>query len=205
MTKLTEEQITSRHTLGRMLFISGIVCLLLGLYVSVFMIPDMIRTMSGPQSVTLEEASQIASAERTYVSIVDGRWHCDTLSYVEGFSTIHLRHGTLEEEIKLTEIFYTSDAQDIVVYVTLSGELDCDDIAGQSPSGDLFTMYADTRQELTNDARLVRYIEADTFLELCGFCGQDNSLIGAIFGIIFVLSGMGLIVFGRNLKNTSNG
>jgi hypothetical protein len=62
-------------------------------------------------------------------------------------------------------------------------------------------MSNDTQQELTNDARLARYFEAESFLELCGYCGRDNSLIGAIFGVAFTILGAGMIVYGRKLRN----
>jgi len=196
--KLTDEQIESRQSLGRFGMIGGVALLLVGLYISAFLIPDVLSTLSGPQSMTLAEAAQVANPERTYASIEDGTWDCDTLSYVQGLSARHGRYGSpLEEETKFTEIFFTDNTQDVVMLVTLSGEQACDDIVEQKPSGYLYEMADGTKQELTNEARLARYFETDTFLEFCGYCGRDNSLIGVVFGVVFLISGVALIIVSR--------
>lgn len=198
--QLTEEQIASRRTLGNMLFILGGVLLFVGLYVSVFLIPDVIKSASGPQSMTLAEAAQVANTVQTYARLEDGSWDCDTLTHVIGFAPSHRRYEIMREETKFTEIFFTDELEATVVFVSLSGEVDCADLDGEVPAGYLYAMSDDTREELTNDARLARYFDTDTFLEFCGYCGRENSLIGAIFGVVFTLSGIAMIYFGRKMK-----
>lgn len=202
--KLTDEQIQSRQTLGRITQVTGILFVLFGIYVSIFLIPDVIQTASGPQSLTLEEAAEVANEERTYVQLTDGTWDCDTVVYALGLAPMYNRYDRLETETKSTEIFLTGDDNEVVVLVVLSGEVECADVSDTLPAGYLYAMSDSTRQELTNDARLARYFMTDTFIELCGYCGRDNSLIGAVFGVISILSGVGLIIWSRNLKNTSN-
>ena len=199
----TQEQIDSHQSLGRWLCYLGIVLFLFGAYVSAFLIPDVIRTASGPQAMSLSEATEVANSEQTYARIEGGAWDCDTVTYVEGLSGSQLSYGRFREETKYTEIFYTDDTQDVVVFVTLSGEVDCDDIAGDDPAGYLYSMSNDMQQELTNEARLARYFNTNTFLEFCGYCGRDNSMIGAGFGLAFLLGGAGLFVWGRRMDKAA--
>lgn len=201
MSELTEEQIASRRTLRRWLYIGGGVLLFIGVYISAFLIPDVVRSASGPESMTLAEAAAVAGSEQTYARVEGGTWDCDTLVQVIGLSPSHRRYGSpLEEDTKSTEIFYTDDSREVVVFVTLSGEVECADLAGDVPSGYLYAMSSGTRQELTNDARLARYFDSDTFLEFCGYCGRENSMIGAVFGMVFLVGGLGMIVSARRMR-----
>lgn len=199
-TQLTEEQRQSRRSMGRWLAIGGWFFLFFGIYLSAFLIPDTARSIKGPQVLNLSQAAETANAERTYAELEDGTWDCATLTPVEGLSPSHRRYTVLEENVKTTEIFYTDEAQDVVVFVTLSGEVSCDDLADEQPSGYLYTMSSDTRTELTRAARLSRYTDAEAYLEFCGYCGFDNSLIGSIFGVAFLLAGLAMIFSGRNIR-----
>ena len=200
----TSQQHSSSNPQVRWLFIGGGILLFLGLYISAFLIPDVIKAASGPQSMTLQQAAQVASASQTYARIENGTWHCDTLTQVNSLVPIYRRYDTRGDRAQSTEIFFTDDSRNVVVFVTLSGEVECDDLTGKVPSGYLYTMSDRTRQELTNDARLAPYFTTDTFLEFCGYCGRDNSLIGAVFGISFIVLGIGMIIYGRKLRNTHN-
>jgi hypothetical protein len=195
----TQEQIDALHSLGRWLRYLGIVMFLVGAYVSAFLVPDVIQTAGGPQAMSLSEAAEVANSQQTYARIEAGVWDCETLTYVEGLTGFQPRYGRLRNETKYTEIFYTDDAQDVVVFVTLSGEVDCADIAGDDPAGYLYSMSSGMQQELTNEVRLARYFNTDTFLEFCGYCGRDNSMLGAGFGLVALLGGGGLFVWGRRM------
>lgn len=191
----------TRKSRRRLLRWSGIAALLFGLYLSAFLVPDLLETAGGPTTFTLAQAAEAAHSERTYAQIADGAWECDTLRLVRGISVSTVRGGAnIRREIRYTEVFYTDDDQQTVVFVTLSGEIECDELAGQAPTGYLYTLHDDTRRDLTNDALLARYFATETFLELCGYCGQKNSLIGAAFGVGFLLLGVGLIIASRKFK-----
>jgi hypothetical protein len=202
MTKpnLTEEQLAARRTLQRGLPILGAVLLVLGLYISAFLIPDVIKTAAGPQRLSLAQAAQLAGDEPLYARIEGGAWDCETLQQVRGLSATALRYGRMSEETRYAEVFFTDDTRDVVVFVTLGGAVTCEDLARQWPEGYLYAMNSDTRQELTNEARLARYFTTETFLEFCGYCGQQNSLIGAVFGVVFTLGGIGMLIAWRRLK-----
>jgi hypothetical protein len=180
----------------------GIVLLLLSVYLLAFLLPDTLAAMQGPQAMTMAEAGAVASDNRLYASLTDGEWDCDTLREVRGLSVTSLRYGRLREETRSTEIFYVSNARDTVALVVLSGTVACNDLESQVPSGYVYAMEDGLRQSLTNDARLARYFDAETFLEVCGFCGYDNSLIGVIFGFVFAASGVGLLFLYRTLRRT---
>jgi len=201
-TQLTTEQVASRRTSGRWMVVAGFIMLFFGVYISAFLIPDVLQSAGGPQSLPLEKAARAAGEERIYARVEDGNWDCDTLKHVEGLSASSQRYGGLREEVKTTEIFFTNGSDEVVVFVTLSGEVECDELTGESPSGYLYAMSSSTRQELTNDARLARYFAADSFLELCGYCGRDNSLIGAVFGVVFLVLGVVAIILGRRQLRT---
>lgn len=198
--QLAAEQQNVMKNLKRTLIILGAVLLFIGLYITAFMIPDALRALSGPQSMTLAQAAGVAQSERTYASITDGDWQCQTLREVRGLSSTRLRYGRLREVTRYTEVFFTDNTEQVVMLVTLSGEVGCNDLTTEKPTGYLYAMNDDVRQELTNDVRLARYINTQTFLEFCGYCGRDNSLIGAVFGVSFMLLGIGLIVFGRSRR-----
>jgi len=203
-TVVTDEQIKANRTQRHLVIGTGVALLLLGIYISIFLIPDALQTSGGPRQLTMDQAADVANPERTYATVEGGSWDCETLQSVRGLSGSRVMYGPpssrFREETKFTEIFYTGDDNRVVMLVTLSGDVDCDDLVGQFPTGYLYAMSDGTRQELTNEARLARYFMSDTFLEFCGYCGQGNSLIGAVFGVVFILCGVGLIVFGRKIK-----
>lgn len=182
----------------------GALLLGLGLYISVFLIPDVIETAVGPQRLTPAQAAQVAGPERTYARVEGGAWDCETLREVRGPSATSLRHRfdplSDRQVTRYTEVFFTDPARDVVLFVTLSGEVRCADLDQQAPTGYLYTMSDGTRQDLTNEARLARYFMAETFLEFCGYCGQSNSLIGALFGVGFTLAGVALLATALRLR-----
>lgn len=199
-SNLTEEQLAAQRTLQRGLPILGAVLLVLGLYISAFLIPDVVKTAVGPQVLSLTEAAQLAAEEPLYARIQGGAWDCETLQQVRGLSATALRYGRVREETRYSDVFFTDDTRAVVVFVTLSGAVTCDDLARQWPEGYLYAMSGDTRQELTNEARLARYFTTETFLEFCGYCGRQNSLIGAVFGVVFTLGGIAMLIAWRRLK-----
>jgi len=196
----TSGQTPSSNTWTGWLFIGGGVLLFFGLYISAFLIPDVIKAARGPQSMTLQEAAQVANTTQTYARIENGTWDCDTITHVKSLVPVYRRYGTRGDEAQSTEIFFTDESRNVIVFVTLSGEVACSDLTGEVPSGYLYAMSDNTHQELTNDARLSQYFMADSFLEFCGYCGLDNSMIGVVFGISFTLLGSGMIIYGRRLR-----
>lgn len=176
------------------LLIGAVVCIAFSVYILAFLLPDTIRAMAGPTTLDLDEAPSVATTESMYVTLTGGAWDCDSINEVRGLSTTSLRYGRLREETRYTEAFFVSESRDTAAYVMLSGAVDCDDITGTQPSGYLYAMDDGLRQELTNNAQLARFIFTDTFVEMCGYCGYENSLIGVIFGFVFLLSGLGLLV-----------
>jgi hypothetical protein len=150
--------------------------------------------------MSLAEAADVANADATYARIEDGKWDCDTLQLVRGRSVASFRYGPYREETRFTEVFYTDDSREVVVFVTLSGEVECADLAEEQPTGYLYAMQGNTEQALTNEARLARYFDTDDFLEFCGYCGRENSMIGAVFGVAFVVLGGVLLAGGLRMR-----
>ena len=196
-----QKQTESRR---RLVLILGAVLLFLGIYVLAFLLPDLVETAAGPQTLTLVQAADIAHDERTYASIEGGSWDCASLREVRGVSATRLRYTPLTAaqnlETRYSTLIYADETRDHVLLVMLSGSVDCPALSKQSPTGYLFAMQDDTRQDQAVSAQLRPYAGGDSFMEMCGYCGQQNSLIGAAFGFVFVLIGLPMIVLGRRIK-----
>lgn len=189
----------------RIVLITAGVMLFFGLYLLAFLVPDVLQTASGPASMTLERAADVATDESLYVSLEDGRWDCETIKHVRRRSPSSSA-GTMTTAS--TEIFLTDGktTPDVVAFATLSGEMTCGDFDGLTPTGYLTQMSEDQQQDLTNDARLAKFFRADTVLALCGYCGTENSMIGLMFGIAITLAGLAVLILGlrmpRHTKTT---
>ena len=179
----------------RVLLISGGVVLFFALYLLIFLVPDAIQAMSGPAPMTLAQAADVATTESTYAAITDGAWDCNTIYYVRGASS----SNRLQVITRYTEAFRADETGNIALLATMSGEMNCADLQATDLSGYLTRMSADRRQALTNEARLARFFEADHFLEICGYCGETNSLIGAGVGLLAAVGGIALIVIGLRM------
>lgn len=181
----------------RSVMIIGIVVLGFGLYLSAFLVPDVIRSASGPENITLIQAAEIANDQSTYVKIEDAIWNCETIEYVRGPSS----SGTRQITTRFTEIFLTdeSNPEQIVVLAKMSGELECSDFETAEFAGYLTQMSSSKQQELIDEARLALYYDAAHFMELCGYCRQENSLIGAVFGVVITIAGLFILGLGFRL------
>lgn len=183
----------------------GIALGLFGAYLLVFLVPDVLITASGPQMLSLKQAAEVAGDNSHYATIEDGKWDCRTISYVRGPSTTGNRVRVIT---RFTEIFLTDDEPlpSTVMLVSMSGEMKCGEFETVMPTGYLTRMSGDRQQELTNDVRLTRFPEAESFLEFCGYCGTENSLIGVGFGVALALMGVVLTITGFRMgKPTSAG
>ena len=181
-------------TQRRTVLIIGILVLLFSIYLLVFLVPDFLRSAVGAENMTLERAAEVATAESVYASIEDGVWDCDTIEYIRGRSASNSSAITT----RFTEIFYTdkSTSAEIVMLAQMSGEMTCLDFDDLTPTGYLTRMSEDKQQDLINDARLARYFDATSFLEFCGYCGAENSLIGVVVGAILAVIGLVTLIFG---------
>lgn len=179
----------------RLVLITAVFLLLFATYLLAFLLPDFIRTAVGPQQMTMAQAAESATDTDAYVAISDGTWECDTIQYVRGRSTT----GSRREITRATELFRTSDNGKVVLLATMSGEMDCAELQATSLAGYLQRMGPEREQELINEVRLARFINATVFLEMCGYCGPTNSLIGTLFGLAFALVGLLLLVWWRRM------
>ena len=198
--KSKPDQAQTKKTQKRAMLIGGGLTFLFGVYLMVFLVPDVLATASGPERMTLARAGEIATEQSTYAVIEDAVWDCDTIVAIRGRSSSNRNTITT----RFTEAFITDGSSDeVVMLAQMSGEMSCLDLRETTPTGYLTRMSADRQQELTNDARLARFFNATTFLEFCGYCGQENSLIGAIFGVVITLVGIGIFIFGLRMPAES--
>ena len=182
----------------RIVLITAGVILFCGLYLLAFLVPDVLNTASGPASMSLEAAAEVANDESLYVSLEDGTWDCDTIKHIRRRSATG-NAGTMTTAA--TEIFLrdTQTAPDVLVFATMSGEMTCGDFDGLTATGYLTLMSEDQQQDLANEVRLAKFINADTILALCGYCGTENSMIGLIFGIVTTLGGIAVLIIGLRM------
>lgn len=184
----------SMATNKRLILITGAFLSAFAIYILAFLLPDVIRSSVGPTAHTMSEAATIATESNAYVTITDGEWLCDTLITLRGRSVNSPNRSV--EITRFTEVFRSDDTGAVVLLVTLSGEESCDTLPTTPVSGYLQRMSPDREQALINEVRLARFINATDFLELCAYCGPDNSLIGVIFGFVFAVGGIGLLMWG---------
>lgn len=174
----------------RILLIAGVVLLLFALYLLVFLVPDFLKSVAGPERMTLAHAAEVATSDSTYAMIDDqGTWHCDTIDYIRGVSSTNRRRIITRN----TEIFLTDASDKVVVLVTGSGEMSCEDFENNELSGYLTRMSSSKQQELTDEIRLAQFYDATDYLEFCDYCGPENSLIGVIVGMVFAAGGGALL------------
>ena len=172
--------------------ITGVVLIAFAAYLLVFLLPDYIRASVGPQTMTMAAAAATATERDSYVAIADGAWDCETIQLVRGRSSSNRNN----EITRFTEVFRTNESGTVVLLATTSGEMDCEELQATALAGYLQRMTPAREQELINEVRLARFIHATDFLEICGYCGPTNSLIGTGFGMIFAALGIGLVVWG---------
>jgi hypothetical protein len=182
----------------RSVLIGGGVLLALSIYLLAFLLPDVIRTLPGAESMTLSRAAEVATGSNKYVTLTDGNFDCDSIRYIRGPSS----SGTPRIVIRNTEIFLLSPDTQVATLVTFSGETTCAEARSGDLTGYLTRMSSGTQQELTNDVRLARYISAESYLELCAYCGLGNSAIGAGFGVAFFIIGIVLLVWGFRMPKS---
>ncbi len=176
----------------RGLMITGVVLIAFAIYLLAFLLPDFIRSSIGPQPMTMAEAAATATESDRYVAITDGQWNCETIQLVRGRSSTD-RNDVIT---RFTEVFRTNESGTVVLLATMSGEVNCAGLEATALAGYLQRITPAREQELINEVRLARFINATDFLEICGYCGPTNSLIGTIFGFLFALLGIGLVVWG---------
>lgn len=186
----------------RSMVIGGAFAMLFGVYILAFLIPDMIKSLAGPEDLAIEQAGDVASSSPTYAVIEGGVWQCDTIKYIKGVSTSSLQTSRPQIVIKYTEIFLTDKANlpDVVMLVTESDEKSCEDFQNTTLDGYLKRMSSDTQQELANEVRLARFPGATTYLEMCSYCGPENSAIGTGFGVVALVGGGFLVIRGRRIR-----
>jgi hypothetical protein len=176
----------------RGIIITGVALFAFAIYLLAFLLPDFIRSSVGPQPMTMADAAATAGASNSYVALTDGAWNCDTITYLRGRSTSNRAVTTT----RFTEVFRTDETGAVVMLVSLSGEVGCDELPDGNVAGYLQRMSADREQDLRNEVRLARFIYATDYLQLCAYCGPTNSLIGVGFGLFFALVGVGLVILG---------
>lgn len=195
MSKSIENMGQGSSNQRRNLLIGAAFVLFFAAYLLAFLLPDFIRTVAGPRTITMGQAAEIASHDDDYVTITDGAWECETIELVRGRSATN----SLAETTRFTEVFRTNEGGSVVLLATMSGELDCGELETAVLTGYLNRIPPEKEQELINEVRLARFINATVFIEMCGYCGPTNSLIGTLFGFAFALLGVGLLVWGLKM------
>jgi hypothetical protein len=153
-------------------------------YILFFLLLDIFSVPSDPNILSMSDAARQAGEERIYVAIADGVWDCESLYYITGPSATNRQRTTT----RFTEGFLTDPSGEILMHASMSGRKTCAELMSETTAGYLSLMDPDKQQELTNEVRLAKYINADTYLELCGYCSPTNSWIGIIMSSMCLIA-----------------
>lgn len=199
--QLTPEQIAARATLARYARYGGIAFIIFGILLFVPLASDLFTVIGGAQDYTTRAVAEVANDERTYARLTDGEWNCDTISYIEGYSgsDLYMRRLYAGTSVRTTEVLRVDNANDIAVWVSLSGRVTCDDLANIEAVGYLYA--TDGKPSGLNNSMRSVIRNSDVVLELCGWCGAENSMIGFGFSVAFMLLGAVSLWFAPRLKS----
>lgn len=173
---MSENKKSSIKVSRRAVLITGGVVLFFSFYLLVFLVPDLIKSLGGPEAMTIERAAEIATSTSKYVSITNGEWNCNSIDYVYGYRN-------RQRYVRYTRVLLTNSRHNTNMWVELSGNKACEDIQNMEASGYL--------------------TGGSNSLALCGYCGAQNSAIGVGFGVVILLVGLGLVVWGYRLPPAS--
>ena len=198
--QLTPEQIKANATLARYARYGGIFFIVFGILLIVPLASDLASVIGGAQDYTISEVAEVANDERTYARLTDGEWDCNTLAYIEGYSgsDLYMRRLYSGTSVRTTEVLRVDRDNNIAVWVSLSGRVECDDLSNMEAVGYLYA--TDAKPSGLNISMRNAIRNSDEVLELCGWCGADNSLIGFAFSIGFIVLGAASMSFATRLK-----
>ncbi len=135
-----------------------------------------------PQSVTMVEAAAIADS-KPWVTIEDGVWNCQNIWYMGSDRTYAV---------------LTNTSQTVVTVVLYSDKVSCNALQARQPRGILTRMAEKRYSVASREHDFSEYPDATAFLDLCGFCGADNSLgLVVMSGVAVVL---GLLLYPLSLR-----
>ncbi len=142
---------------------------------------DEAGVFNGPQTVTITEAAEIATGENTYVTVEGANVLCERLRYREGRSS-----ATGTTDTRYTDVWMVDEAGTVGIFASYSGRIGCDDIT----DGDI-TGFLTAPRSLPGSANPLPLGINAAYLELCGYCGRENSLImGGISVVMIALGGL---------------
>ena len=167
----------------------GVVAVLLSGFAGFISAKELLVLPSEPQHMQLSEALSKVSEKRLWVILDDIQWHCDHVYFFE-------RNKRGDN----TYILFTDKNNSVLGFALFNGKKDCNtvaqsEIAGVLDVGVKGTDGATLLKSLTESGFDVAFHEKNgTLLLLCTYCGRENSLLGIVLSLFFLISGILLFI-----------
>jgi hypothetical protein len=135
-----------------------------------------------PESIPLSQiASKLESQSRIWVVIPSVEWDCDNVVHEHVARSYN------------TEAIFTNPEHTIMGVATFSGRKTCEEIAQTELSGEVYFMNSASLAKLPERGfDLAQHKGANTFVNVCTYCGRYNSLLGIWVCGILALAGLSL-------------
>jgi hypothetical protein len=160
------------------LAILGFLFIVVGSYGSITLWNELQETPTEPAYLSLEEALPLVDSEGLWVSLKNVKWDCRNI--VQTGSGKHANTYTV-----LTNI----DETIVVQAWRFSGHLSCEQILTRSPSGILRPSCVECFGKIGEQFNYTIYKNSHAFLDLCTFCGRNNTNIFFMMNVVMFLFG----------------
>ncbi len=167
----------------------GIFSILLSCFIGFLSVKELAGLPSEPQHMLISEALSKVSEKRLWVILDDIQWHCDHVYFFE-------RNKSGDD----TYILFTDKNNTVLGLGLFNGKKECEAVVKSEVSGVLDvgvkgTDGATLSRSLTESGVDVSFHEKNgTFLFLCTYCGRENSSLGLVLSLFFLISGIMLFL-----------
>jgi hypothetical protein len=145
-----------------------------------------------PRHISLSTSGQEITEQNEWVVIEDAKWDCSSMA--------PFGSGT----DKRAEAMFTDESGKVLVVALLPEKVSCAELTASPPTGEIHRMSEYHHKHLTSEARLDKYTNATTYLDMCTYCGPTNSRLGVILGLIFVPLGLALYPLSLYLRRVAS-
>jgi hypothetical protein len=155
--------------------IIGIIVASLGIFIFITFYSELQEIPIEPERMSIENINpEILHQDRLWVRIRDGTWDCNNMAYSES--------NTYAVLLNKDETFF--------IVASFDEEKTCEELGRTEPAGSLSKFVDREFLYTSNFVNFSKYGANVSFLHLCAYCGRENSKLGAVMGIVFMVLGL---------------